>query len=84
MLHDVGIRFVPFCAIFAAVIAARHAFPGWNGLVMVPKLARRPAAWLAPIPRAMRVFISSRPSILAAAVVEPNVPMLEVLCQPLP
>ena len=50
----------------------------------MPKLPRSPEACVAPMPSAMRVRISSRLSIFAAAAVDPSVPMLEVLCQPLP
>jgi len=56
----------PFCA----------ARPTCSGLVIVPKLARMPAARLAAIDTALAVASGESPSSFAVAAIAPKVPIV--------
>jgi hypothetical protein len=78
----VGLAFSPAAARRAARTPFWAASPACSGLVMVPKLARRPQAVEAAIARAWAQRSVSRPSRLAAAAAAPSEPSVEVVCQP--
>ena len=72
----------PRCAIDAASSPLSAARPAWNGLVMVPKFSRRPAACDAAMLSATRVTSALSPSIQAAAAPDPMVPTVPVEWNP--
>ena len=64
----------PFAASSAATTPFCEARPTCSGFVMLPKFTRIPEAMLAVMARACSMALASRPSSLADAAIDPNVP----------
>jgi hypothetical protein len=73
---------IPSAASSAAETPDRAAWPAWTGFVAVPKLRLSPAGIDAAAFSAWAVSSASRPSRAAAVAAAPNVPSVEVGCQP--